>query len=91
MFSIFKKGNNKNYSEKNLDGNYPDDIGIRCCFCNRQPMEKEEMIILQECSHALCAQCYERLTNFPRDPICPLCLTENIQLDKEQYQECFDM
>ena len=82
--------NNSQKLSKNFDGNYKKDIGIRCCFCNRQPMEKEEMIILQECHHVLCAQCYERLTNIPRrDPLCPLCLRENIQLDKERYQTIF--
>ena len=75
-----------NYTSTAIDGNYDGDVGIRCCFCNRQPMEKEEMIILTACCHCLCAQCYERLTKLPeRPPTCPLCLTSSIELDTSNY------
>ena len=67
-----------------IDAIYEENIGITCSFCNRQPMEKEEMVILKECGHPLCATCFERLQKFRgRSPICPLCLRESSTLKQK--------
>ena len=70
--------------DKEIDANYEENIGITCSFCNRQPMEKEEMVILKGCTHPLCSSCFERLQKFRgRDPICPLCLQESPTLKQK--------
>ena len=63
-----------------IDGNYSENIGIKCTLCQRQPQEKESLIYLTPCHHIFCLNCFNFLKNCKRKPVCPYCLQESKDL-----------
>lgn len=57
---------------ENESGN-PNSQRIKCQFCNHILLETEQLIVL-DCLHGLCENCYNIFLHVPQRPkICPIC------------------